>query len=322
MISLVLVLLALTAAVVQAKGDPAQVIITYDWENWEMAEGIAIDKTGNIFVSHNFLGELRKIDADGVESLLADFQEVGPLGLAVDAPGNVYVAHCSFSENHGVYRVAKDGTKERLPGTENIIYPNALAFDKRGNLYVTDTVLGAIWKVPRGGVAELWLQHELLVGLGLFEPLLPPVGANGISYRKGQLYVANTERSSILRVPILKDGGPGDPEVVAEEFPGPPGMPGMPDGIALDVHGNIYVAVINASTVLRIDPADGSFEIVATVEDDIDYPTSLAFGTGKGHRQSVFVTNYPLLWDQGFPVNGIGAAIVRVDVGEPGLPLP
>jgi sugar lactone lactonase YvrE len=313
--------LALLAALLIAVAAPGQiganglieVVRSYDDPQVELPEGIAVDKRGNLYVSLAPPGQIWKITPDGAESLLADFGEWGSLGLAVDAPGNVYFGHSSFNpDTHGVYRVTRSGDVKRLPGTEAIGLPNALAFDKRGNLYVTDSSLGAIWRIRRRGSVELWLQHVLLEGLGEI-PDYPPIGANGIAYRHRNLYVANTEKGLMVRIPILKSGAAGDPEIIAEG----PHLYGL-DGIALDVHGTIYAALVLQSKLVRINAVNGDVVELATADDGIDEPASLAFGTGRGDRQSLFVTNYAVMP----PEAGFGPAVLKMDVGVPGLPLP
>jgi sugar lactone lactonase YvrE len=318
-LTLLVALLTVAAMPVQVGADgQIEVVKQYDASKGELPEGIAVDKVGNLYVSLGPPGvtfaQIRKISPDGSETVLANFGDAGAGGLAVDAPGNVYYAHFSFNpDTQGVYRVTRDGATQRLPGTEEMLFPNALAFDKVGNLYVSDSSLGTIWRIPRGGSAERWLQHDLLEGLGEI-PGYPPIGANGIAYRHGSLYVANTEKGLIARVPILTGGDAGEPEIVAED---PDLLYGL-DGIALDVHGNIYAALVLQSKLVRIDPVDGEFTTLLTAEDGLDEPASLAFGTGKGDRQSVFVTNYAL-----FPPHSVeGPAVLKVDVGVPGLPLP
>jgi sugar lactone lactonase YvrE len=107
------------------------------------------------------------------------------------------------------------------------------------------------------------------------------------------------------------DGSAGEPALVAA---GPELF--VLDGIALDVHGNIYALVIAQSKLVRVTP-DGVITTLATAGDGLDFPASLAFGTGKGMRKSVFVTNYAI-----GPPGGAGPGVLKVDVGIPGLPLP
>lgn len=63
--------------------------------------------------------------------------DLGLLGLAVDARGNMYGAVVSKAAQ-GVWRFdRRSGMAERLQGTAKIGFPNSLAFDRCGNLYVT-----------------------------------------------------------------------------------------------------------------------------------------------------------------------------------------
>jgi sugar lactone lactonase YvrE len=259
------------------------------------------------------LGQIRKITADGVDPVVVQFPDPGTLGLAVDAAGNLYASHGSGNpDTGGVYRLNRDGGLERFAGTEAMLFPNSLAFDKRGNLYVTDSATGTIWRISRSGDAAPWLQHELLEGLGQV-PGYPPIGANGIAYRQGTLYVANTEKGLIVRVPIGMDGSPGEPAVLTDS----PSVYG-PDGLALDVFGNIYAALVFQDKLVRINPLDGTVTELATIDDGLDEPASLAFSTQPGNRKAIFLTNFAVLPADG----GSGPALLKVETGVPGLPLP
>ncbi|MEA3336767.1 MAG: SMP-30/gluconolactonase/LRE family protein [Chloroflexota bacterium] len=295
-------------------------IQTYDPTASEFPEGIATDKQGNVFVSVAPLGQIHKISPDGAKALFYQFPpEAQVTGLAVDAPGNLYV--CVFTggtdlSTQGVWRISRTGEATHLPGTENIFLPNALAFDKRGNLYVTDTYVpgstppaGAIWRIPRDGEAHLWLQDwEFLGGVGQI-PGYPPLGANGISFRHNGLYVASTEKGIVAYVPVLPDGSPGDLSIVAQ---GPELV--MIDGIALDSHGTIFAALVGQDRVVAVDPASGSVTELAGPDDGLDGPASLAFGVGNGERKDLYFTNYAIL-SQAHP------GVLKMDVEVPGMPL-
>ncbi len=308
---------------------------------------VAVDKVGNVYVNlteRDGRDRIWKFSPAGEgPSLVADIGTGTAYGLAVHAEGDIYACKVGNGIDRGVYRVGRDGNPVRLPGTEQIVYPNALAFDRRGNLYVTESRSGippvygqgSIWRIRPGGGAELWLRDDILTGTGTFSGR--PVGANGIGYFHGDLYVLNYDKSLIVRIPVHPDGSPGQPDVwaVLQEVPESPFVGNPPpvwgDGLALDVHGNVYVAVSFRAAIVMIDAEDLSQETIAVFGSDpnaplfapLDTPNSLAFGTGKGGRQSLFVTNLGMT---GIyfppPAQWPGHGLVKIDAGVPGLPLP
>jgi sugar lactone lactonase YvrE len=246
------------------------------------------------------------------------------LGLATDVRGNVYAALVTFDPTtHGVWRISADGSqRSRLPGSEHMVFPNALTFDPRGNLYVTDSLGGAVWRFPEDQTGALWIQDELLEPAP-DDPLgVPLVGANGIGFSPpNHLYVANTEKGLVADIPIdLADGRPGEPTVVAAGFD----LLTI-DGIAIDADGKIHAvvpgfSVLGTSPLVRVDPNTG---ITTPAVDpgafgEFDVPLSLAFGKGGRDRTSVFVTNGDLPIVPGGP----GPGIVQANVGVPGYPVP
>jgi sugar lactone lactonase YvrE len=316
----IMVLTALSITTVLA-GDNVETLFTFNSALGELPEGVTVDKVGNVFVGLAPLSKIIKFSPDGEVMDFAYLPSptpfgLGLLGLAVDAPGNVYAGLASGDANtQGVYKIYPNGSSERLPGTDAITFPNALAFDNRGNLYVTDTIFGAVWRIPPGGSAQLWVHDETLVGFILPDPGAPPfpIGANGIAYRHGSIFVANSTEAQIVRIPVMKDGSAGTPEIFIKD----PAQLTPLDGIALDVHGNIYGLVIAQSKLVRIDAESKEITTLATAANGLDFPASLAFGSGMGYRQSVFVTNFAI-----GPPGGTGPALLNVEVGTPGLPLP
>jgi sugar lactone lactonase YvrE len=292
-------------------------LMTFDATAGELPEGVAIDHRQTMYLSFPLRGEIRAITRDGVESTYATFPPgpgFGPLGIAIDAQGDLYVAvNNGDPQSRGVYRVRRDGSTDQLPGSEAITFPNDVTLDPRGNIYVTDTILGAVWRIPRdGGDAELWLQNAMLVGLG-GGPLVFTIGANGIEFRNNAIYVGNTERGTIVRIPVLPDGTAGMPTVFAQS----PDLVGA-DGLAFDVRGNLYVAVIAQSMVVRVS-SDSHVTKLATTTDGLDLPSAIAFGTGAGERQTLFIVNFAISSIFGVPP-GEGPALLSLDAGVAGQP--
>lgn len=307
---------ALTAPAIAA--GHVETIVSFDPFAGELPEGVAVDKRGNVFVSVSPLGHVVKVPAGtndvepfGHVSLAPG--DLGVLGLATDAPGNVYGAVFSTDPaTNGVWKFdARTGDASRVDGTQQVVFPNSVAFDKRGTMYVTDTILGAVWRVPKGGSAEPWIVDPLLAGDGSIGfPF--PIGANGIAVRHGTVYVGVTEQGSIVSIPVRPDGSAGDASVWFQQ------AGAIVDGLALDVHGNIYFANPVPGAVFRVN-TDGSVDQLATNADGLDGPTSVAFGTGRGDKQSMYVVSFSVAL--GTPL-GNGPSLAVFDTGQPGYPVP
>lgn len=316
----------------QDQDQGVQVVNAFAAENGELPEGIAIDKSGNTYVSVGYpfwfpveesFGEIWKISPEGEKTILHAFPGgPGAAGLAVSPSGELYFAYPNPPDpaTNGVYRFTGDGDIERLPGSENIVLSNGLALTKQGDLFVSDSALGAVWRIPdNGDEAEMWIQHDWLAGC---DPDDYAVGANGVALWKNGLYVASTSRGMLLYVPIQNDGSAGEIEIVTGDDDcdmDNDELYGM-DGIALDVHGNVFALLVLQHKLVRIDPSDGSHTVLLTADDGLFNPASIAFGTGGGNRQDVFLSNFALLPPE--PDASLGPGVLSYDVGVPGLPLP
>jgi len=289
----------------------------------QLPEGIAVDRQGRLYVGMAPTGEIRRMAPDGSQQVTLATIRPGAgflTGLAVDPAGTLYAALGSSnspdSDAHGVWRVAPDGARALLAALPADGLPNAIAFHRSGDLLVSDSFLGTIWRVTRAGQVSAWAQHPLLQGDLTACPgtLVPfPVGANGLAFnRRGDLFVANTTKALVARVPVNADGSAGTPAV----FAGPDcaTLDGA-DGLVMDAQDTLYVAVNGADRLVRIDPA-GRQQILATGAQGLNGPASLVFGATPATQRDLFITNFSLL-----PFLSGGTprpAVVRVTVASPG----
>jgi len=192
-----------------------------------------------------------------------------------------------------------------------MIQPNAIAFDDRGNAYVTDSADGTIWRFPGTGRGKLWIRHTLLAPDPHFG-----IGANGITFVPPRdLFVANTDLGLIARVRIKQDGNPGKTEIVAA------GIELLTvDGLVADARGHLHAVIAAApafgsASLVHVNPETGKIKSSTIHEGRFDFPTSLVFGRGPRDHKSVYVVNSGL-YPEGRPEAAPG--VIRVGVGIPG----
>ena len=166
---------------------------------------------------------------------------------------------------------------------------NAMTFDAAGNVYVSDSFQGIIWKTgASGGPGTAWVTDPLLTTSGV-----PPFGANGVEFNHAQtrLFVANTGNDTIVQIPV-SNGTPGKASVFVNSINGA-------DGIAVDTHDNLWVAANQSDEIDVVSPAGkllarlGDFQGVDRrgLPHGLLFPASPAFSSdGK----FLFVTNLAL----------------------------
>ncbi len=137
--------------------------------------GVAVDGDGNLYVTDRYNYTIRKITPAGVVTTLAgsagnsgsadgtgaDARFNYPAGVAVDGDGNLYVAD---SSNLTIRKITPAGVVTTLAGAAKEIgfvdgigraglfnYPEGVAVDGDGNVYVADASNHAIRKVTPAG---------------------------------------------------------------------------------------------------------------------------------------------------------------------------
>lgn len=229
-------------------------------------EGLAVHADGSIWCGGEG-GQIYRIDPDGrsIEKL-ADSGGFSQ-GIAFDREGNLYVcdlehaAVMRLDAERGVYERFADGADGQRIRIAN--YP---AFGPDGSLYVSDS---HAFKNPGPGIFRFWPDGSGELWYG------EPVNfANGLAFSSDGrfLYVAETFGHAIFRLPLKNDGSAGPRQEVVE-------LPGvLPDGLAFDRRGNLYVACYEPSQVLRV-AHDGAVEILVRDEEAhlLCHPTNVAF---------------------------------------------
>ncbi len=260
-------------------------------------EGLEVDPAGNVYVGT--FGFTAAGAASGPGHVYV-FDRQGRLrrDLAI-AGSSPHLLGLHFRASTGTLLVADFGNAEVLDvdpvsGAATVLATipgaglNDITEDAAGNVYVSDSAQGTVWKLAGGsGPATAWLTSPLLLPTGV-----PPFGANGLRFNQAgtALYVANTAMDTIVKVPVDVSGAPGTPAVFVNSVNGA-------DGLVVDGDDNLWVVANQADEIVVIDPSGraiaklGDFggRLRAGAPVGLLFPASLRFA-----GQWLLVTNLSL----------------------------
>ena len=278
------------------------------WAPGHLAENLAVDPTGAVYVSLHSHNRIDRFDPKTRQ--VEEFARLPApaAGLAFDAAGSLWVTGGAVGQTPGhIWRI-RTGQPELWVEIPDALFMNGCTPNLDGRtLLVCESVTGRILAIDqrekRWGV---WLQDDRLSPKSPHTP-----GANGIKLYDGWAWISITDRNLLVRSKIAVDGSAGPIEVVTEEL--------RADDFAFGESGTAYIATHPAHTVLRLH-LDGRRETIAGPSEGAVGCTACAFGRRAEDRQSLYVTTSGGLR---YPYRGQiqEAKLLRLDVGEGGQPL-
>jgi sugar lactone lactonase YvrE/Tfp pilus assembly protein PilE len=188
---------------------------------FNMPSGIAVDGSGNVYIGDTVNSRIRKI-AGGVVSTFAGSglngyvdgssttaRFFGIYGLAVDGAGNVYAAD---TQNNRIRVISSAGDVTTLAGSTagyadgtgagaQFNWPDGVALDGSGNVYVTDHQNNNIRKINSSGVVTTYAgsgTSGYVDGTGILAQFRSP---DGIAVDgSGYLYVSEMNNGTIRKI--------------------------------------------------------------------------------------------------------------------------
>jgi gluconolactonase len=229
-------------------------------------EGVAVGRDGALYAGGE-AGQMYRISADGT-----DVKRLGNtggfcLGITLDKEQNIYICDCGKRSLLRMTQAGEVTTIAEAVDGQRLRNPNFSVFDSNGNLYFSDS---GEWKQANGIVYRLSASGSLKV----FAPG-PFHFTNGLALDAAEryLYIVESNLDRVVRVEVKADGTAGAPEVYAE------GLTRVPDGLAFDAAGNLYVTTYASNCIYRIRP-DRYVELLCQDVENLllCQPTNCAFG--------------------------------------------
>jgi gluconolactonase len=237
-------------------------------------EGPAVDREGNLYCTTLAGGSILKVGSSG--KIVEWAQSLCPNGQIILQDGDHLICDVKLSS---VKRFDAKGRfiRNEIEGCccgEKVYTPNDLVADALGNIYFTDSVRfkGKVCFLGEDG------QQNILVS-DLDYP-------NGIVLSKDQqhLYVAESSKNIIIKIDL---SGPGDAKEGYQIFATLPwnktGKYNMPDGLALDDHGNLWVAHYGMQAI-QVLSSDG--DSLCSIDTGIPLTSNLTFI----NKETLFIT--------------------------------
>jgi gluconolactonase len=226
-------------------------------------ECCAFDRNGDLWAGGEG-GQVYRISPEGAVEQIATLGSFNG-GVAFSPGGELFVCNPAS----GIVRVKPNGKFETFAmqaGGHKLCCPNFGVFDARGNYYVTDS---GQWKKGNGYLCRFTPAGDGAVIAG-------PFGyANGLALSAGEqrLYMVESDTDRVYRFHLREDGTVGGSEIYADD------VGRLPDGLALDAHGNLYASCYASDDIWRIT-ASGEKALLAWDRWAIllSRPTNMAFG--------------------------------------------
>src|SRR5262245_38313658 len=193
-------------------------------------------RNGQVYIAN--VGNLNGAGAARIQRIAAGFNSSTPVvDVAflppIGAPGNRVTGNPDGSSDTIIF------------GSSSAPAPNAMEFDASGNLYVSDSFQGAIFRINSATTCATPCpvvtvkHHELLATAGF-----PPFGANGLALNGAgtQLFIANTGDDRVLKLDIATNVL----SIFTESINGA-------DGLAFDNQGRLWVAANQNDEIVALN---------------------------------------------------------------------
>ena len=254
--------------------------------------GVAVDASGNMFIADTSNYRIRKVNTSGTISTITGTGTLGYSGdggsatsaainqaasISVDSKGNIYIAdsgsHCIRKITNGlITTVAGTGTNGffgdgGLATNASLAVPYCTVSDSIGNLFIADSANNRIRKVGANGIITTF------AGQTVPNSVQATNSAFGIPWglvedTQGNIFIADSQNNVVRKIDtngfLTVVAGNGIPTFSGDGGAATNASLFTPQGIALDLSGNLFIADCNNLRIRKVDTNGNIFTVAGT----------------------------------------------------------
>lgn len=231
---------------------PVKKWVEYPVKTW--MENLVQGRDGSFYLTNYPEGKVMKVNSEGISKLYA--QVPGKIaGIARWGQAGFLLTGWDSAGRASIFAVDANQQVQKVLSIEGGQFPNGITPLSADKYLVADSYAGCIWLLDMGSKnIRVWVKDPLLQRFKDTDEL---PAANGLKLFRGNLYVTNTAKQLIVKIPVngIKAGKPA---LYIDKVSG--------DDLCFDSKGNCYVAANVYNRVLKIT-ADKVMTVIATLED-------------------------------------------------------
>ncbi len=254
----------------------AKTLTAFPKNTW--LENFVITKNGILFLTNYPQGLVYKVSSDGANKEIYSKINGKIAGIATFKDDKFLVTGWDTLGKPSIFLINSDKKVDKIASIEGGMFPNGIINFYGDTYLIADSYAGCIWLYDASSnKVTAWLKDKLLERSSVKSEF---PAANGLKIYKGYLYISNTEKQTLVRVPIIKSK-PGTPS----EFINKVNI----DDFTFDDTGDIYAATNVYSSVIRITPKK-EVSIVADLSSGVAGSTAVAFAKDASGKRILYVS--------------------------------
>lgn len=253
----------------------SKVFVSFPKNTW--LENLVLSDKGDLYVTDYPKGLVYKISPEGKKENYSKIN--GKIaGVAIYHGNQLLVTGWDSTNKPALFIVGADGISKKILNIEGGMFPNGILNLASDKYLIADSFAGCIWLFDaKTNNISTWLKDDLLARTS---PKSEYPAANGLKTYKGFLYVSNTEKQTLIKIPVI-NFKPGTPAEYLNRV--------NIDDFTFDGTGNIYAATNVYNSIIKIAP-DKKMTTIGDYTTGASGSTAVLIAKNKNGEKVLYVS--------------------------------